>query len=147
MLSNVPRFRFAPSTRNLVVAQYQPSQARTLATVLRRHHTQIGNSSEATEMYTQETGRCARPRRPCARVSKEASSTGVKVSFQESPSDQRCCSRQAWNQEVLHELRRARNPYDWTLRTLTYHRLRGHCAENEGHVSLTSFIKSQCVSR
>ena len=28
--------------------------------------------------------------------------------------DQRCSSRQSWNTEVLHELRHARNPSDWT---------------------------------
>ena len=117
ILTQSPRPRFVSSTRNLVVPHHQLSQARTFSTVLRRGRQKWEKWRSQRNVPTRNWKMCS------STAPLRASQQGgllhrrQSLSFQEPPSDQRCSSRQAWNQEVLNELRRARNPCDWWTST------------------------------
>ena len=86
ILTQSSRPRFVSSSGNVAVPQHhhKPEHLQLHCVAVAKS----GNSGEANEMFPQETGRCARPQHPCARVSKEASS-GVKVFLSKSPHHER----------------------------------------------------------
>ena len=116
ILTQSSRPRFVSSTGNVAVPQHQPSQARTSATALRRGRQKRWRSQRNVPTRNWECSSTA----PLRASQQGGLHKRQSTSFQESPSregrlvDQRCSSRQAWNPEVLHELRHARNPSDWT---------------------------------
>ena len=78
------------------------------------------NSGEANEMFHKKLGdvllRCTLARESARRLPPLAPKVFPSKSHcqERRLADQRCSSRQSWNTEVLHELRHARNPSDWT---------------------------------
>ena len=116
ILTQSSRPRFVSSTGNVAVPQHQPSQARTFSTILRRGRQKWEKWRSQRNVPTRNWKMCSST--APLRASQQGSlHRRQSLSFQEPPSDQRCSSRQAWNQEVLNELRRARNPCDWWTST------------------------------
>ena len=113
-----PDAKFASSFRVFIWQRggaAAPSQARTSSTALRR-------GRQKWEQWRSQRNVPTRNWKMCSSTAPlRASQQGgllkrQSISFKESPSrerrlvDQRCSSQQAWNPEVLHELRHARNP-------------------------------------
>ena len=119
ILTQSSRPRFVSSTGNVAVPQHQPSQARTSSTVLRRGRQKREQWRSQRNVPTRNWKMCSSTAPLCG-SQQGGLHKRQSVSFQESPSrerrlvDQRCSSRQACHPEVLHELRHARNPCDWT---------------------------------